>query len=489
VSALRRLRTPWTAVAVLCVAYATYFSWLTLHRYAAFGAGRYDLGNMVQAVWSASRWELFRVTDGDGAQLSRLGGHVDPILGAFAPLWKVWPDPRMLLVAQAIIVATTAIPAFMLARRWLAHDGLAVAFAAAALLYPGLQFANVFDFHPVTLAAPLILWTIWAAVARRDVLLVVFAVLALMTKEQVGLCLAVFGIWMVVSLGRKRAGTILAAGSFVWSLVAIFVIIPAFSVSGTNQIVASRYGDLGDGPGDVARTLVTRPWDAVEVVATLDRFWFVLALTAPLLLLCLRAPLLTAGALPDLAINLLSSAEATHRIEYHYAALAAPFVIAGSIRGLAAIRDGRGPRVLEPAARRSGIVAMTLIAASVVAGWRLGPLPIWKDVPGSGTPLAVFRADPREASLQAALAMVPEDAVVSAGNYMAARLSARPRILTFPVVADAQYVVIDQARPAVRDTVNPPLHRALVAALRADPAFELVFDRERVLVFRRRAAA
>ena len=81
---------------------------------------------MVQAVWSTANGDLLTSTDSTGEQISRLAGHVDPLLALFAPLWWLWPDPRMLLVAQAVIVATGALPAFWLGRRWLGDDRLAL---------------------------------------------------------------------------------------------------------------------------------------------------------------------------------------------------------------------------------------------------------------------------------------------------------------------------------------------------------------------------
>ena len=60
-----------------------------------------------------------------------------------------------------------ALPAFWLGRRWLGDDRLAVAAAAVYLLYPPLQWATVTEFHPVTLAAPLLMYCIWAAEERR----------------------------------------------------------------------------------------------------------------------------------------------------------------------------------------------------------------------------------------------------------------------------------------------------------------------------------
>ena len=105
----------WLAVA----AYAAGFSALSILRHRAFSTGRFDLGNMVQAVWSTAHGHPLQITGLRGDQISRLGAHFDPILAAFAPLWLVWPSADMLLVAQAVAVAVGALPVFWLARKHL----------------------------------------------------------------------------------------------------------------------------------------------------------------------------------------------------------------------------------------------------------------------------------------------------------------------------------------------------------------------------------
>src|SRR4029078_12507591 len=94
----------WTAV----VAYAAAFSALSVLRHRAYNTGRFDLGNMVQAVWATAHGHPLRVTDLTGEQISRLGAHFDPILVVFAPFWRLWPSPDLLLVAQAVAVALGA---------------------------------------------------------------------------------------------------------------------------------------------------------------------------------------------------------------------------------------------------------------------------------------------------------------------------------------------------------------------------------------------
>jgi len=199
-------RWPLATVWGLAAVWAGLFSYLSIRRHDAFWTGRFDLGNMVQAVWSTAQGRPLETTDIAGNQFVRLGAHVDPILVLFTPLAWTGVLPQALLVAQAVIVAAGALPAYWLGRRWLGDERLAVAAAAVYLLYPPLQWATLTEFHPVTLAAPLLLFCIWAAEERRYVLLSVAAVLAALTKEEVGLALAVLGVWMIVRGRGRRYG-------------------------------------------------------------------------------------------------------------------------------------------------------------------------------------------------------------------------------------------------------------------------------------------
>ena len=75
------------ALLAAAAAYAAGFAALSVLRYRAFATGRFDLGNMVQAVWSTAHGHPLQMTNLHGAQISRLAAHVDPILVVFAPLW------------------------------------------------------------------------------------------------------------------------------------------------------------------------------------------------------------------------------------------------------------------------------------------------------------------------------------------------------------------------------------------------------------------
>ena len=207
---------------------------------------------------------------------------------------------------------------------------------------------------------------------------------------------------------------------------------------------------------------------------------YLLDLTAPLLLLPLGAPLLALTALPELAINLLSATPTQTSIHFHYTApILAPFVAAAVV--------GAG-RITRERPGRAGGVAAAAVLACAAANWLLGPIPLWRHVPGGQT-LQARAADvsAHDRIAAEAVALVPSGAVVSASNSLGAHLSARRRILSFPYVQDAAWVAVDERVAGYADRIAPLPYATRISALRRNPAWKLVFERDGVLVFRRRS--
>src|SRR5438874_2949704 len=240
---MRRFQRPslllWSSIA----AYAAAFSALSILRHRAFQTGRFDLGNMVQAVWSTAHGHPLQITGLRGDQISRLAAHFDPILAAFTPLWLVWPSPDALLVAQAIAVALGALPVFWLARKHLGSQRAALGFALAYLLYPPTQWLTLNEFHPVAFACPLLLFAIWFLDEGRLLPFALCALLAATTKEEIGFVVAGLGLWWALARGRRVEGlAILVAGAAV-ALIAIEVVVPHFNRAGRSSFFA-RYREV-----------------------------------------------------------------------------------------------------------------------------------------------------------------------------------------------------------------------------------------------------
>ncbi len=461
-------RLVWAAAA----AYAAGFATLSVLRHRALQTGRFDLGNMVQAVWATAHGHLLRVTDLQGDQISRLAAHVDPILVLFAPLWWLWPSPDLLLVVQAIAIALGALPVFWVAHKHVGSERAALGFALAYLLLPAVQWLTLNEFHPVALATPLLLYAFWFLDEDRLVPFAVFAVLASACKEEIPLVVAGFGVWYAVRRRRPAVGATIAGLAAVWTGLAVGVIIPHYN-HGAASSFYSRYSEVGGSPSGVLKTAVTHPWTLVVKAFGHRGVHYLFQLALPLGALSALAPLALLAALPDLAINLLSATPTQTSIHFHYVAGILPPLVVASVLG--------GARLRRPA-----LAASLVLTAALVGNYRLGAIPFWDELPGGqGFQANASHVSTHHRTALRALELIPGGAVVSASNSLGAHLSARRRILSFPYLQDATWVAADETVPGWADRLAPIPAATALARLRRNPAWKLVFEQDGVLVFRR----
>jgi uncharacterized membrane protein len=449
------------------------FAAMSVLRQKAFSTGRFDMGNMVQAVWSTAHGHPLRMTDLHGDQISRLAAHVDPILVVFAPLWWVWPSPDLLLVAQALAVGLGALPVFWLARRHLRSQRAGLGFALAYLLYPATGWLTLNEFHPVALGTPLLLFAFWFLDEDRLLPFALCAIAAAATKEEIPFVVAGFGIWYAYSRRRLVTGGLIAAAGVAWAAVAVTVVIPHFNQGQSSDFYA-RYSEVGGSPGGLVKTAFTHPGRIADAVFSARDGHYLLELVAPLAGLCLLSPLVLLAALPELAVNLLSAVPTQTSIHFHYTAgLIAPLMIAAV---LGAARIGR----------RAGAVAAVALLAALIGNYRLGPIPLWRHLPeGQRFMATAGDVSAHDRIAARALKLIPPHAVVSASNSLGAHLSARPRILSFPFLQDADWIAADETQPGYADRFAPLETAEQLVWLRRNPEWKLVFEQDGVLVFRR----
>jgi uncharacterized membrane protein len=448
------------------VGYAVLFAVAAALHYFAFASGRLDLGDMVQAIWSTSHGHLLQVTTSTGHETVRLGAHVDPLLVLLVPLWWLWSSPLMLLVLQALAVSAGALPVYWLGRKHLATQGRAAALAAAYLVYPATQFnayTPITGFHPVSLAVPLILFAIWFLDEGRLAPFAVFGLLAATTKEEIPLAVGCLGIWYAVRSGRRVAGLSILAAGVAATLVDFLVVIPRYSVAGSNPF-ASRYQEVGGTPDGIVHKAFTDPGALVHAVATGHKLAFVLLLLVPLLGLWAREPLLLLGAVPELVIDLLSSKPEQTSVGYHYTAGIIPFVIAATVLGAARLtRENTAAPYLV-------LTAVALVAVSTPIRF------IGRDV------TLTFHSPGVRAAKAHALSLIPRDASVSASNQLGAYLSTRRAISVFPGGRRASWLVVDRADSTYPDKAA---YLRAVDAVEASPKWTTVYAAHGVAVLRK----
>ncbi len=336
-SIIAQQRLAWTLLVVLIVAYTIWMSDQALLRYDTFKATAFDLGNYDQAIWNTLHGHPFEFTNRSdnyyGAPI-RLAQHVEPILLLLAPLYLFHADARILLIFQTLAVVAGALPVFLLTRKYIPTLPLLAPIMASAYLFaPASIGQNIYDFHPVTLAAPLLLYAILALTYRRTGWFLVACILAASCKEEMPLVVAMLGVLVAWKYKLPRLGLLLFVGGIVLSAIAFLVIEPHFNVGAKQNTYWYRYAALGSSPQAAVVNVLLHPWLPLVLFVTFDRVYYLFSLLRSSGFLALLAPEWLLPTLPSLAINLFSIEVYQHSGVYQYNAAIIPFVVVAAIHG------------------------------------------------------------------------------------------------------------------------------------------------------------
>ncbi|HYY82296.1 MAG TPA: DUF2079 domain-containing protein [Actinomycetes bacterium] len=462
-------------VAVFVVAFIRQ-TWTIHARYGTYG---FDLGIFQQGTWLLSRLQAPFVTV---RGLNLFGDHASYILLLVAPLYRLWPDPRLLLTLQVLALAVPAVVVYRLGTRHLGHQAAGLAVAVAYLAYPAMQWAATWQFHCETLAAGFLALAALAADRRRWRAMTVLLALALLCKEDVGLVVAGFGLFLVLG-GHRRVGWRAAAAGLGWFVLCTFLLIPL--VNGRS----SPHLELNFGISDTSLPglLGAIPLLASKALAMTmsDRGTAYLALVVlPLAGLPLLAPRWLLPVAAPLFFNLAATPGYNQEIRYQYLATSAPFLAIATVGGLAAVK-----------ARRRALLApllLVLVAAAGVADHRYGSAP-WS------TQLVVGPPSPLDATRQRAMALVDPDSPASVQYNLVTHLGNRRRIYEFPNPFRAanwglsgdehSRAEVDALRWVLvqRDVLGKD-DRELLKRIQGSPAWRTRFDQGGIVLLERVAA-
>jgi uncharacterized membrane protein len=474
---------------LLVLAYAAWFSVVSIRQHDGFLTHRDDLGRFDQPIWNTLQGRPFVRTEA-GQQVTRFTDHVEPILVPISLIYLLWDDVRALLILQAVAVALGVFPVFWLTRDELKAAGYSLSvsevaglvLACAYLLYPALEAANLTEFHAAPLMVAPMLMAIYSARWKRYGWMWVWSLMVIGTKEEMALLTFMLALWLLVFRREWKQGLGLACVSLAWWGVATFVIIPRYVVQtyGTEEaFYFQRYGELGDSPVAVARSLVTRPALVWGIVTEPARLQYILGLLLSAgLLLPLLAPEVLLLSLPILLANVLSAYDAMYSGVFHYSAAMVPFVMAAAAVGLG--RVGRWVRRYQYRDLAVVGVVVLFLTGSLVYHYHHGYTPVakqfnWPEVTEHHR-LLERRFAPQ----------IPDDAILSTTAPLFPHLDHRERIHQFPVVKDAEWVLLDAGSFA---EMHPADLRLAYDELIASGAWCIVDAADGYVLLERRAGA
>ena len=403
---------------IAIVLWIVVFGVLVWRRHVLYGTIDFDLGIHDQSTWLLSRGHWFTTVRG----LPIFGHHATFGYFLLVPFYWLGAGAQFINLLQVVVLALGAIPIYLLARDRLVSPWAALIPALVWLLQPSVQWFAWETFHPEVIAVVPVLCAYLAAERNRIGWYWVWLALAIVWKED--LALLFVGLGLLYLLRRRwRLGAATIAVGAIWFAAFAMVMVP--QLAGGRTVYGPLYGSLGDSPSEVARTAVTDPGAVASRLKQNGAGSYAVELLAPMAFTPLAAPgLLLLGA-PQAVVNLLSTANFTWDVHYHYAALPVVALALGMVEGIAAI-DRRFRRRAGP---RWAVLAVTL-AFALFATHAWGPSPAsvryhdgyWPDTRYAFGTAAKDRA----------VASIPAGAAVSADYNLVPHLAHRELIYTFP---------------------------------------------------------
>lgn len=428
VEALKRRSLPWSIILLATAAYSS----LSILRHRHFSSGAFDLGIFDQIVWLYSRLEApYMTMRANLLNEHALGDHFHPILISLVPLYWLTGRVESLLLAQGFLFALAVLPIFLFAEKRLGKWP-ACLFALSYTIFWGVQQAVEFDFHEVAFAVPLIAFSIYFIDEKRWGWYFICACLLLLTKENLSITVAFFGIYLI-SLRQIRRGLLTLFVGILWFSLVMGVFMPYFRGQGGYHYWT--YIQFGPDLPSAIRATLKNPLLVIRVLfapaAKLLSYWYTFY---PFLCLSFLSPLFILM-IPLLAERFLSAQPNYWSMHYHYSAVISPVIVMASADGLARLIRLAGADRLRS--------AIGILCGSIILLLNLHLLPrqpLWKLTEGS-----YWQSSRSDITGRRAVAMIPREASVAAQAPVVPHLSQRRHIFLLAynlvTIPDADYII------------------------------------------------
>ena len=420
----------WALPASFVLAAAVFFL-QAANRHWQFASGSKDLGLFVQQHWLlAHGYVPFNTVMG----MHMLADHAYFVDFLVAPLVRFGRTAEVLLLVQAVVVASGVFPLFALGSRYLgARAGLTLAWVW--LLSPEVHMGVLFDYNETPLGSAFLLWLAWALAMRGALAVAVTALLACTCKENASLYVATLAAGLcVLRLTTWKRATVVAAFALSLFALEIWGLFPMFREGGFRHW---EFEDLGASPAEIAGSALTRPDRALSLLvddAQKRRSLLLPPLTTGYI--GLAEPTSLVLLLPNWAERFLS----THRTRwwgYYYGMPAAAMATLGLLAGWRRLKAaGTASRHLPGYVIACALLAGLVPPYETPSGNKRSDLYYWRQ-PNAATPEAIR-------TQRALVRFVPSDPrlKVAAQYNLLPHLAERPFIVMLDRAAEADLIAL-----------------------------------------------
>ena len=407
-------------IIVLISSYFLIFATLSCLRHYTFQTQTWDLAAFEQSFYNTIRGQFMF---NNFESTSHFAVHFSPILLLLVPLYALWQSPYNLLIIQSLALALAALPLYLWTKK-LINQKWAATIALLYLVYPSIHWINLFDFHAVPFAIPLIFSAFYFLEIDNKKMAILFLVLTALVEENMIVAVFFIGLYWFLTK-NKKFGAGIALASLLYFIVVAKLIMPAF---GGGIVRLDRYAQFGSTASEIIINVISKPSLTLTTILTGSKGLYLIKILLPVMFLPLFAGASLILLLPGLLINLLTTFELQFVNFYQYDSILVPFIFIGTALGLKWLTGKRLPD--------QKLTVLILLFAAIGFFWNSPISPI-------NFPLNKFTY-PRSESFRQILKLIPADVSVAAHTNLVPHLTHRSNIYLTgaePLLAD--YVIID----------------------------------------------
>ena len=381
--------------------------------------------------------------------LSHFRVHVSPIYYLLLPIYFVFPFPATLQILQALILASSVIPLWLLCRRHGLTPTISLILCSVLLLYPAFSAGTSYDIHENAFLAPLILWLLYGIDVKNTPITILSACLTLMVKEDAAVYVAIIALYLIVRSALNKnspnrwwglfSGTSMLAGSIIW-----FLIVTRFLSTSGDGVMTYRYQNfMVDRSGtlfDVIQTVLLCPGKVLYECCDPEKLKFIILTLVPLLGL----PFFTRRyeryilLIPYILINLMSDYQYQHDIFFQYTFGSTACLIYLTVVNLSDLKQS-GTQIL--------ISFVSLALCCVLFIQNVVPVAI-------RYPRLVKNNADHYRNIRQTLAQIPDGASVAATTFYTTQLSQREMLFDVKYTTEENLLSADYVALAIHSDTN-----------------------------------
>ncbi|OGM04702.1 hypothetical protein A2715_01275 [Candidatus Woesebacteria bacterium RIFCSPHIGHO2_01_FULL_39_32] len=425
---------------ILVISYLLLFSYLSFAQHDGLKTQMNDLGNMDQPIFNTTRGRLMQASNCYNCGqpiINRLGGHANFIFLFFVPIYAIFPNPKVLLFTQTLLIALGSFPLYWIGRRFFGEKSwISLIGPLIYLLNPMVQDVNLYDFHATSVAMPLIIFAFYFLYIKQDRLFYLFSILVVIAKEDMALIIFMMGLFIMLYQREIKRGLFVSLASLLYFFLVNELLMPLFLGGMNHPVITQRYSYLGDNVFKILINLITHPLSFMAYLFTPEKTVYLVALLFPVIFLPVFSLEVLALSLPSVLINLLSSFSMMYYpFQYYYMAPILAFIFLATIFSLYKIYKNK--RILL------GTVTFSLLVTTFTISFLASPAPYslvssWRE----------FKVDEHAKRISRVKERIDSEASLSAQNNLGAHFSQRSLVYTFPLKAhESDFVFLDVNDP------------------------------------------